>query len=189
MDTQGRFRNFDSVFPVIILIGLTGFVTDQILASLRIYLFPWTSETLIAARSTWTLCHLVIGSNLTVSPATERHVHEQWIELPDCSADPEVAARFNEIRQRPVKLQVRELSKRFTTAKDRLMCSSRYPSMCTAENSSVIRPSGCGKSTLIRILAGLLNSGRSCSICKTAAAGCRARHGLQRLHTVSLADS
>ena len=49
MDTQGRFRNFDSVFPVIILIGLTGFVTDQILASLRIYLFPWTSEAMISS--------------------------------------------------------------------------------------------------------------------------------------------
>jgi NitT/TauT family transport system permease protein len=44
MDTQGRFRNFDSVFPIIILIGVSGFVTDQILASLRKYLFPWTPE-------------------------------------------------------------------------------------------------------------------------------------------------
>ncbi len=44
MDTQGRFRNFDSVFPVIILIGVSGFVTDQILSSLRKYLFPWTPE-------------------------------------------------------------------------------------------------------------------------------------------------
>ncbi|MGJ8637770.1 MAG: ABC transporter permease [Opitutaceae bacterium] len=44
MDTQGRFRNFDSVFPIIILIGVSGFVTDQFLASLRKYLFPWTPE-------------------------------------------------------------------------------------------------------------------------------------------------
>lgn len=44
IETQGRWRNFDSVFPVIILIGLTGFVTDQILASLRKYFFPWTPE-------------------------------------------------------------------------------------------------------------------------------------------------
>ena len=44
IETQGRWRNFDSVFPVIILIGVTGFVTDQILASLRKYLFPWTPE-------------------------------------------------------------------------------------------------------------------------------------------------
>ncbi len=44
IETQGRWRNFDSVFPVIIMIGVTGFVTDQILASLRKYLFPWTPE-------------------------------------------------------------------------------------------------------------------------------------------------
>ncbi|MEM0967136.1 MAG: ABC transporter permease [Verrucomicrobiota bacterium] len=44
LETQGRFRNFDSVFPIIILIGVTGFVTDQILASLRKYFFPWTPE-------------------------------------------------------------------------------------------------------------------------------------------------
>jgi NitT/TauT family transport system permease protein len=44
IETQGRWRNFDSVFPIIIMIGVTGFVTDQILASLRKYLFPWTPE-------------------------------------------------------------------------------------------------------------------------------------------------
>ena len=40
IETQGRFRNFDQVFPVIILIGVTGFVTDQILAWLHGILFP-----------------------------------------------------------------------------------------------------------------------------------------------------
>jgi NitT/TauT family transport system permease protein len=44
IETQGRWRNFDRVFPIIILIGITGFTTDQILASLRKYLFPWTPE-------------------------------------------------------------------------------------------------------------------------------------------------
>jgi NitT/TauT family transport system permease protein len=44
IETQGRWRNFDSVFPIIILIGISGFVTDQFLASLRKYLFPWTPE-------------------------------------------------------------------------------------------------------------------------------------------------
>ncbi|ADE55093.1 ABC transporter permease [Coraliomargarita akajimensis] len=44
LETQGRWRNFDSVFPIIILIGITGFTTDQILSSLRKYLFPWTPE-------------------------------------------------------------------------------------------------------------------------------------------------
>jgi NitT/TauT family transport system permease protein len=44
LETQGRWRNFDSVFPIIILIGVSGFITDQFLASLRKYLFPWTPE-------------------------------------------------------------------------------------------------------------------------------------------------
>lgn len=44
IETQGRWRNFDAVFPIIILIGVTGFLTDQVLASFRTYLFPWTSE-------------------------------------------------------------------------------------------------------------------------------------------------
>ncbi len=44
IETQGRFRNFDRVFPVIILIGVTGFLTDQILAWLRGLLFPWTGQ-------------------------------------------------------------------------------------------------------------------------------------------------
>jgi NitT/TauT family transport system permease protein len=44
IDTQGRFRNFDSVFPVIILIGVTGFCTDQVLSWCRGVLFPWTGE-------------------------------------------------------------------------------------------------------------------------------------------------
>lgn len=41
IDTQGVRRNFDRVYPVIILIGITGFITDQILAYLKTKLFPW----------------------------------------------------------------------------------------------------------------------------------------------------
>lgn len=42
IETQGRFRNFDRVYPIIILIGVTGFVMDQILSSLHGVLFPWS---------------------------------------------------------------------------------------------------------------------------------------------------
>lgn len=42
IDTQGTRRNFDQVFPVILLIGIIGFVTDQFLAWLRPKLFRWT---------------------------------------------------------------------------------------------------------------------------------------------------
>ncbi len=41
IDTQGVRRNFDQVYPVIILIGLIGFSTDQLLAWLRPRFFPW----------------------------------------------------------------------------------------------------------------------------------------------------
>ncbi len=44
IETQGRFRNFDRVFPVIIMIGVTGFITDQILALLHGLLFPWAGK-------------------------------------------------------------------------------------------------------------------------------------------------
>jgi len=44
IETQGRFRNFDRVFPVIILIGITGFVMDQILSWLHGLLFPWAGK-------------------------------------------------------------------------------------------------------------------------------------------------
>ena len=44
IDTQGRYRNFDRVFPVIIFIGMIGFTTDQILSWLRRFLFPWADQ-------------------------------------------------------------------------------------------------------------------------------------------------
>ena len=44
IDTQGTRYNFDRVFPVIILIGLTGFFTDRLLYWLRHLFFPWTEE-------------------------------------------------------------------------------------------------------------------------------------------------
>jgi len=70
---------------------------------------------------------------------------------------PEVAARFARIKQRPVILDVAELSKSFTSpgrpptvALDRVSFQvHRRELMC------VIGPSGCGKSTLARLVAGL----------------------------------
>ncbi|MEM9281454.1 MAG: hypothetical protein AAGA96_06485, partial [Verrucomicrobiota bacterium] len=44
IETQGRFRNFDMVYPVIILIGLIGFFTDQFLALMRGVVFPYTED-------------------------------------------------------------------------------------------------------------------------------------------------
>jgi NitT/TauT family transport system permease protein len=50
IETQGRFRNFDRVFPVIILIGVTGFVMDQFLSWLHGIFFPWAGKTGPATR-------------------------------------------------------------------------------------------------------------------------------------------
>ncbi|TAE85655.1 MAG: ABC transporter permease [Verrucomicrobia bacterium] len=44
IETQGRFRNFDRVYPIIILIGVTGFVMDQMLSWLHGIFFPWAAR-------------------------------------------------------------------------------------------------------------------------------------------------
>ena len=44
IDTQGRRFQFEHVYPVILMIGITGFLTDQILAGLRGVFFPWTEN-------------------------------------------------------------------------------------------------------------------------------------------------
>jgi len=41
IETQGRWRNFDQVYPVIILIGLIGFGSDQFLSRLSKRFFPY----------------------------------------------------------------------------------------------------------------------------------------------------
>lgn len=79
------------------------------------------------------------------------------LQLPDYNAPlPEVTARFDRIKQRPVVLNVDHLGKVFsggdgivTALQDICFQVHRREFIC------VIGPSGCGKSTLIRILAGL----------------------------------
>ena len=44
IETQGRWRNFDKVYPIIIMIGLIGFSTDQVLSKLSNYLFPYMNN-------------------------------------------------------------------------------------------------------------------------------------------------
>lgn len=44
IDTQGRRFHFDHVYPIILLIGLTGFLTDQFLAWFRGVVFPYAEE-------------------------------------------------------------------------------------------------------------------------------------------------
>jgi len=44
IETQGRWRNFDQVYPIIIMIGLIGFGSDQLLSKLYNYLFPYLNR-------------------------------------------------------------------------------------------------------------------------------------------------
>lgn len=75
IETQGRYRNFDRVFPIIILIGVTGFFTDQVLGWLHGVLFPWAGRSSKAARAvvswlTWPL-------RVVADAAAERVAHDE----------------------------------------------------------------------------------------------------------------
>ncbi|MGZ0656856.1 ABC transporter ATP-binding protein [Coraliomargarita sp. W4R72] len=79
------------------------------------------------------------------------------IELPSYKAQSDsVRARFADIYKRPIKLEVKDVSKTFKTAKGEVDVLSPISfNVHRREFISVIGPSGCGKSTLIRMLAGL----------------------------------
>lgn len=44
INQQGKYRNYDNVFAGIILIGVVGLTTDQVLGFLSKYLFPWQGQ-------------------------------------------------------------------------------------------------------------------------------------------------
>jgi NitT/TauT family transport system ATP-binding protein len=70
---------------------------------------------------------------------------------------PEVAARFAQLKQRPVTLDVYQLCKSFDTADGRKVVALDNVSFRARRREflCVIGPSGCGKSTLARLIAGL----------------------------------
>jgi NitT/TauT family transport system permease protein len=69
---QQRYRHFDNVYASIVMIGLVGFATDQILAWCGRYLFPWES-----------------GNNALTRFARRlrRQVPDAWVRLPSAVAD------------------------------------------------------------------------------------------------------
>lgn len=74
LDTQGTFRNFDRVFPIIILIGITGFITDQILAWCHGIFFPWAGKNgpvsrAVATAVTWPVRTLITGARRITAPS------------------------------------------------------------------------------------------------------------------------
>ena len=70
IETQGRFRNFDRVFPIIIQIGVTGFVTDQFLSWLHGLLFPWAGKSGRISRGIFSV--LTLPFRLIAEGARER---------------------------------------------------------------------------------------------------------------------
>jgi len=86
------------------------------------------------------------------------------VELPSyLEQSDEVRDRFTRLKQRPVILEVDQLSKQFDTPQGSVTALNKVSFKThRREFVCVIGPSGCGKSTLIRILAGLENesSGR-----------------------------
>ena len=79
------------------------------------------------------------------------------LELPSyLEQSPAVSARFEKLRNRPVKLKVEDLTRKFDTPKGEILALNKITfQIHRREFVSVIGPSGCGKTTLIRILAGL----------------------------------
>ena len=79
------------------------------------------------------------------------------LKLPDYrEQSPEVAARFRKINERPVVLQVRDLSKSFgANGGTHVAFQGVSLDLHRREFICILGPSGCGKSTLIRIVAGL----------------------------------
>ncbi len=69
---------------------------------------------------------------------------------------PEVAARFAQLRERPIILSIRCLEKHFGHGNSQITALSDVSfDVHRREFICVVGPSGCGKSTLIRIVAGL----------------------------------
>ncbi|MFT4548670.1 MAG: NitT/TauT family transport system ATP-binding protein [Verrucomicrobiales bacterium] len=79
------------------------------------------------------------------------------LELPPYTQQsPEVADRFVRLKERPIALGVRDLSKVFATPQGEVTALKDVDfEVHRREFTCVIGASGCGKSTLIRILAGL----------------------------------
>ena len=78
-------------------------------------------------------------------------------DIPDYKNQaPEVAQRFAKLKERPVVLEVKNLSKRFGSGSGEVIALDDVSfNVHRREFVCVVGASGCGKSTLVRLLAGL----------------------------------
>ncbi|MEM9398731.1 MAG: ABC transporter ATP-binding protein [Verrucomicrobiota bacterium] len=79
------------------------------------------------------------------------------LELPDYKdKTPEMKQRFEELKQRPVILDIQSLGREFCAGdKTTVALQDVNLQLYRREFHMIVGPSGCGKSTLIRIIAGL----------------------------------
>jgi NitT/TauT family transport system ATP-binding protein len=84
----------------------------------------------------------------------------QALELPSyLEQAPQVRERFDKLKQRPVILEVKNLTKKFDSSQGECVALDRISFVAhRREFVCVIGPSGCGKSTLARVIAGLEDS-------------------------------
>ncbi len=68
---QQRYRHFDNVYAAIIMIGMIGLLTDQVLAKLGNLLFPWESGNTLLPRTFAKIRNLLRSKEPAPSSATE----------------------------------------------------------------------------------------------------------------------
>lgn len=60
INQQGKYRHYDNVYAGIILIGLIGLATDQVLAFVAPRLFPWTASRDVRGARQWGVTRFVV---------------------------------------------------------------------------------------------------------------------------------
>jgi NitT/TauT family transport system permease protein len=97
INQQGKHFRFDNVFAGIIMIGIIGLATDQLLALLRPILFPWTAERSRKKRGPSRLGALLIpfrGNNAhaTIEPPVSDSATQLRLSVEQNGAQPDAPA-------------------------------------------------------------------------------------------------